>query len=567
MLSSLFSSPMVEQSLTTADNSTPPLRKKKKRLQYGRFEREFIGMMKNKRKRKRLMKLLAPDIQALVQEELKCQSASSVPRSPVNQIQAPDAISQLHFKNVFSPTFFTDTYIAPIDIIIRRGDSGETIATGSLSSIRVELVVLPGDFEKEVWTAEECKDKVVSPRKNKGNLLMGTKEITLKRGAGTFNDIKFTDISGKTTSSGSFRFGVIVLQGNNIQDNNIQGRIMEARSEPFVVKDKRGESSQKHDRPLLVDKIWRLRNIRKNGPYCGKLNDMGVETVQEFLQAYNLDAHSLEDTIGMQNKKWEETLRHAKQCDTGDECYKYSCSKSNVVLLFNSIYEVIFVTRDGFQSFQPLDHLLPYEKVWFTETATLDLVENEKKQLYQDQKGILKYNGPNPLHELPKRAFIQESSLLPWNTNVFTPCQNVLARTDYMNFTMLASQGQVMENLPQQEGNEQPFVQMHGTLPAGQHEQQDSQSLQNYQPSEGPSTNYKAGAADVSDFPHGHHMNNFTEGGWLHSMDSFDESFLNSIDPFLHDESFPTVDTSFQKPKALIQGMVWAFISLRKPRI
>jgi len=74
--------------------------------------------------------------------------------------------------------------------------------------------------------------------------------------------------------------------------------------------------------------------------------------------------------FGMQNKKWEET-RHAKQCDTGGECYMYSCSESNVGLLFNSIYEVICVTRDGFRSFQRLDHLLPYEKVWFTETSTL----------------------------------------------------------------------------------------------------------------------------------------------------------------------------------------------------
>ena len=53
-------------------------------------------------------------------------------------------------------------------------------------------------------------------------------------------------------------------------------------------------ASQKCDRPLLVDKIWRLRNIRKNGQYCRKLNEKGVETVQEFLQAYNLDAHSLQ---------------------------------------------------------------------------------------------------------------------------------------------------------------------------------------------------------------------------------------------------------------------------------
>lgn len=33
---------------------------------FGRFERKFIGMMKNRRKRKRLMKLFAPYIQAMV---------------------------------------------------------------------------------------------------------------------------------------------------------------------------------------------------------------------------------------------------------------------------------------------------------------------------------------------------------------------------------------------------------------------------------------------------------------------------------------------------------------------
>ena len=82
---------------------------------------------------------------------------------------------------------------------------------------------------------------------------------------------------------------------------------------------------------------------------------------------------------------------------------------------------------------------------------------------------------------------------------------DVLAWTDYINCTLLTSQGQVMTNLPQLEGNAQPFVHMHGALPAGQCEQQDSQSLQNYQLSEWPSMlrdqNYKVGATNVSDFP------------------------------------------------------------------
>lgn len=157
-------------------------------------------------------------------------------RSSINQIQAPDAMHlQLHFKNPLSKTLYTNTSISPADIVVRKRNSEETVVTGPSSSIRVEMVVLYGDFKKEDWTEKEFNDNVASARTGKGSLLMGTVDIRLSGGVGTFNDIKLTDNSTKRRS-GRFRLGVKVVEGNGIQE-----RIMEARSEAFYVRDKRGE--------------------------------------------------------------------------------------------------------------------------------------------------------------------------------------------------------------------------------------------------------------------------------------------------------------------------------------
>lgn len=155
-------------------------------------------------------------------------------RSPVNQIQASNVISpQLHFKNPLPHTLYANSTDISFEVAIRIGE--ENVVTGPLSSIRVKLMVLSGDFEKEYWTKKEFKEKVVSPRKGKGPLLMGKVVIALEGGVGTFNNIKIRDNSS-WTSSGSFRLGLKGMRSNSVQE-----RILEARSEAFVVKDPRGE--------------------------------------------------------------------------------------------------------------------------------------------------------------------------------------------------------------------------------------------------------------------------------------------------------------------------------------
>lgn len=132
-----------------------------------------------------------------------------------------------------------------------------------------------------------------------------------------------------------------------------------------------------------------------------------------------------------------------------------------------------------------------------------------------------------------------------------------LARTAYS----LASQGHVMTDLPQHQENGQLFDLNHyaniNALMASHCQHQDAHFVQNYQLPEQVSMfqnqNDAFGAANVSDNLLGDFVNNWT------ASDSFLAHMVN--DDSLND----TVDR-FQKPKALVQGMAWAFISLRMPR-
>ncbi|KAJ8619450.1 hypothetical protein MRB53_027979 [Persea americana] len=360
-----------------------------------RFDGKNTRKMK-KEKRKRLMRILKPRIVRMVREELKLQSHHSGHRPSINQIQACDALFlDFQLRSSWPNIFYTNTSMSPFNIVIRRGNSEEPVVTGPLSSIRVEMVVLSGDFAQEDWTEVEFKDNVVGAREGKGPLLKGNAITALTGGVGTFDDIKLTDNSSWTRSA-SFRLGAKVVHGNGIQD-----RIREARSEAFVVREKPRQSSWNHDYPSLADDIWRLKNIRINGAYHARLHEQGIGT-----------------TISMKNKKWEETLRDAQKCTIIDnKYYMYFGSERKFGLLFNSIYEVVGSTFDGCQSFQILDHL---------PTSKKNQVEILKKQACANQNEILEYNERplfcpfNPSLEQQEDAFIEEASSNPQNTDVIT---------------------------------------------------------------------------------------------------------------------------------------------------
>lgn len=150
---------------------------------------------------------------------------------------------QLVFVNKLPSPIFTGTKIeaddgAPVQIALMDTYSRTVVKFGPLSSMKIQILVLDGDFcsdDQEEWSENEFRAKLVREREGKPPLVRGELTVTLKEGVGIINDVVFTDNSSWMRCR-KFRLGARVAQ-----INNGDVRIKEARSEAFVVKDHRGE--------------------------------------------------------------------------------------------------------------------------------------------------------------------------------------------------------------------------------------------------------------------------------------------------------------------------------------
>lgn len=160
------------------------------------------------------------------------------------RIQALEPSSfQLYFVNKLPSKMFTGNKITDVEsqpLRIAVEDGGGDLESPISSSVKIEIVVLDGDFpagDKEDWTAEEFNANIVKERSGRRPLLHGDMNITLRHGAATVGDIEFTDNSSWIRSR-KFRLGARIVSGS---DREKGPRIREAITDPFVVKDHRGE--------------------------------------------------------------------------------------------------------------------------------------------------------------------------------------------------------------------------------------------------------------------------------------------------------------------------------------
>lgn len=127
---------------------------------------------------------------------------------------------------------------AAIHIVLIDTSTGGVVTTGAESSVKLDVVVLEGDFNNEDddnWTQEEFDSHLVKEREGKRPLLTGELQVILKDGVGTLGELTFTDNSSWIRSR-KFRLGLKVAPGC------CEGvRIREAKTDAFTVKDHRGE--------------------------------------------------------------------------------------------------------------------------------------------------------------------------------------------------------------------------------------------------------------------------------------------------------------------------------------
>lgn len=184
------------------------------------------------------MYLLFPTLSA------ECSSKSQNFRSSPKQLEGPGGRNlQLHFRSRLSLPLFTGGKVegeqgAAIHVVLIDTSTGHVVTSGPESSLKLDVVVLEGDFndeDDEAWTQEDFESHVVKEREGKRPLLTGDLQVSLKEGVGTLGELIFTDNSSWIRSR-KFRLGVKVASGfcDGI-------RVREAKTDAFTVKDHRGE--------------------------------------------------------------------------------------------------------------------------------------------------------------------------------------------------------------------------------------------------------------------------------------------------------------------------------------
>ncbi|RWW07741.1 hypothetical protein GW17_00028865 [Ensete ventricosum] len=131
------------------------------------------------------------------------------------QLQVEPSSFKLIFQKPLSHPIFTGTKIEDIDntplqiLLVATNSLEAPPSLIHLHALRVELVALQGDFparDREDWTSDEFKSRIVKERTGKRPLLVGDVTIMLRDGAALVSELYFTDNSswGK---SGMFKIG------------------------------------------------------------------------------------------------------------------------------------------------------------------------------------------------------------------------------------------------------------------------------------------------------------------------------------------------------------------------
>ncbi|KAL3818649.1 hypothetical protein ACJIZ3_004554 [Penstemon smallii] len=357
---------------------------------------DFKSVVRDVMNLHRLQNLMEPVLEPLIRRVVKEEVDSalrkyiiSMKRNQGKDVHPSELRSlQLRFLNAISLPVFTGTRIegegcTTLEVALVDALTGQVISSGLGSSSKVEIVVLEGDFDGQSgdnWTLEEFTNNVMREREGKKPLLTGDMIMTLKDGKGLVGDVSFTDNSSWTRSR-KFRLGA------RLTDNLGGIRVREARSEPFIVRDHRGELYKKHHPPSLSDEVWRLEKIGKDGAFHKRLSKERVNTVQDFLMLLFINPSKLRSILGsgMSAKMWEITVEHARTCVLDDKLYLYDPSRSlqKNGVVFNVVGQVIGMFTNG--QYLPIDKLSEPEKANALELVISAFGDNENVVTFDNE--------------------------------------------------------------------------------------------------------------------------------------------------------------------------------------
>ncbi|KAJ3675303.1 hypothetical protein LUZ60_004345 [Juncus effusus] len=283
-------------------------------------------------------------------EMMKNRSSSNYVDPPPRLLIAKsetEATMYLKFTNEVKLPVFTHSKLEGEDgthIKVALFDTNNAkITSGSLSSVKIEIVPLVGDFGdngNDNWTEEEFRRNIAQDRPKVGPLLKGDLVLELKHGEANLMNISFGDNSS-FTPTGKYRLGVRAHESSRKKIREGE-RIREGITTDFRVKERRVKGSQKLHPPLLDSEIECLEKVGNKS--ATKLQDIGISTVRQFLQHYFTNEAKLLEILDIRSsdEKWKKMVDHARECSPDDNrLYSYPVMDLNAVFFFNSLYEFV----------------------------------------------------------------------------------------------------------------------------------------------------------------------------------------------------------------------------------
>lgn len=187
---------------------------------------------------------------------------------------------------------------AALEVALHDPLTNQVVNSGPLSSSKIEIFAIKGDFgdvQGGNWTSEQFNENIITewedlpveneafPKRNrKRPLLGGNTVLNLNRGKCYVKNIKFRH-SDRWMKLSKFKLGARIPRAQS------GIRVKEALSGQFTVEDHRNKLYRKHYPPSLNDKVWRLKNIARKGPFRERLSNANVNFVKDFLILFHLD--------------------------------------------------------------------------------------------------------------------------------------------------------------------------------------------------------------------------------------------------------------------------------------
>ncbi|EAY83483.1 hypothetical protein OsI_38697 [Oryza sativa Indica Group] len=274
----------------------------------------------------------------------------------------PNTNVQLRFlDNLKTPVYTEKNITAESNEAIRIGifEGDNMITDGPLSKVKVEIVVLRGDFSNDgrvSWTEEQFNNHIVQGRNGQGFVLGGDCGVWLKKGENRLGKIRFKEGSSRTRSR------MFILGARVCKSENTSVRVQEAVMKPVTVLDRRNEANEKRHPPMLDDEVFRLEEICKDGTYHKRLQKAKIFTVRDFLKALNTNAKKLREEVLQMKKKtnsWDKMVGHARECCLRDqhELKAYQSEEENATLFFNGVHQIVGAKFGGdyviYENFDP----------------------------------------------------------------------------------------------------------------------------------------------------------------------------------------------------------------------